>query len=590
MSRATWTFGFEDASEEVREPEVTTEVVEEREVPSETVEAELVEVEGLDREICELDRDGVRLSQDIDGLEKTEEVVADSLEDGGINEAAARTVNVATESFCARWGIEMQRVATESFATGSRYQATKIACESLSETVSKGWETFKSWVKAASDKRKDLWAKYVNLGSRLQKRILKARRRLTDVDWSKKVDYDENYFYESSGLLLNGKIDTDGVIKYLEDFSKDVTKVGKKVTDTLSLMKIGGDNTNYSRTNAYWQILGTLFGVITGNLALVVSATVLNGIASRANASSMIPRTAEDVKVIAMPGENYYITYTTKENGPAAYAFRGGITGIKGIMKAYGLHNTPVKPTREDCVKFLNGAEVGAKAIEAHIKDWRTSEDKITQASVAITEATKKLKEAKKSGDIDGAELARAQLRVARAGVKALGDYMTITSKAAVDGVRGLIHAAEQVQFMFLRRFGMESHSLGKVDINWKYAKPVDKSAISDVESHFGVTLPTDYKNLLPEINSAKPSKVVFDIDGRKGCVLDYMEDIAKVISTSKATGHKDFICIASDPFGNQIGYRIVSGKISDLYFLDHEIDTFTKCASSITALIGKLH
>jgi hypothetical protein len=32
MSRATWTFGFEDASEEVREPEVTTEMVEEREV------------------------------------------------------------------------------------------------------------------------------------------------------------------------------------------------------------------------------------------------------------------------------------------------------------------------------------------------------------------------------------------------------------------------------------------------------------------------------------------------------------------------------------------------------------------------------
>lgn len=471
MSRATWTFGFEDASEEVREPEVTTEVVEEREVPSETVEAELVEVEGLDREICELDRDGVRLSQDIDGLEKTEEVVADSLEDGGINEAAARTVNVATESFCARWGIEMQRVAVESFATGSRYQATKIACESLSETVSKGWETFKSWVKAASDKRKDLWAKYVNLGSKLLKRVEKARKRLVDIDWDRKVDYDENYFYEHYGLLLAGKIDTDGVIKYLQDFGKDVTKVGKKVTDALTLMKIGGDSTEYSRSNAFWgnmNALATLLIVGHGSIALAAlnaAMSILNHSAGRSNASSMIPRTAEDVKVVAMPGENYFISYSTKDDGGRAFAFRGGVSGIKGIMKYYGLHNTPIKPTREDCVKFLNGAEVGAKAIEAHIKDWRTSEDKIAQASVAITEATKKLKEAKKSGDIDGAALARAQLRIARNGMQALGDYMTITSKAAVDGVRGLIHAAEQVQFIFMRHVGNEAFSLRKADI-----------------------------------------------------------------------------------------------------------------------------
>ncbi len=460
MSRATWTFGFEDASEEVREPEVTTEVVEEREVPSETVEAELVEVEGLDREICELDRDGERLSQDIDGLEKTEEVVADSLEDGGINEAAARTVNVATESFCARWGIEMQRVATESFATGSRYQATKIACESLSETVSKGWETFKSWVKAASDKRKDLWAKYVNLGSKLLKRVEKARKRLVDIDWDRKVDYDENYMYEHYGLLMAGKIDTDGVIKYLQDFGKDVTKVGKKVTDALTLMKIGGDSTEYSRSNALMgnlNALATLLIVGHGSIALAAlnaAMSILSHSAGRSNASSMIPRTAEDVKVVAMPGENYFISYSTKDDGGRAFAFRGGVSGIKGIMKYYGLHNTPIKPAKEECIKFLNGAEVGAKAIEAHIKDWRTSEDKIAQASVAITEATKKLKEAKKSGDIDGAALARAQLRIARNGMQALGDYMTITSKAAVDGVRGLIHAAEQVQFIFMRHVG----------------------------------------------------------------------------------------------------------------------------------------
>lgn len=456
MSRAAWTFGFEDA-EGVVEPEVSTEVVEEREVPSETVEAELVEVEGLDRQVCELAKDGERLGQDINGLEGTEEVVAGSLEDGGINESAARMVNVATEHFCERWNIPIQRVATESFATGSRYQATKVANESLSETVSAGWEKFKTWVKVASDKRKDLWTKYVNLGLRLQKRVLKARQRLTKVDWDVKVNYEEAYMYEHYGLLMAGKIDTAGVIKYLEEFGKDAYKVGKKVTDVLTLLKVGGDSTEYSRANASMGNLNAVVGMIVAGAGLVPLAiwnsamSILSHTAGRSNASSMIPRNAEDVKVIAMPGENYYIGYQMAGGGAAAFAFRGGVSGIKGIMKAYGLHNTPIKPTKEDCIKFLNAAEVGAKGIEAHVKDWRTAEEKIAQATAAIASASKALKEAKKSGDIEGAAAARSHLHIARAGLSALGDYMTITAKAAADGVNGLIYAAEQVQHIFLQ-------------------------------------------------------------------------------------------------------------------------------------------
>lgn len=459
MSRAAWTFGFEDA-DGVVEPEVSTEVVEEREVPSETVEAELVEVEGLDRQICELAKDGQQLGEDINGLEGTEEVVAGSLEDGGINESAARMVNVATEHFCERWGIVSQKVATESFATGSRYQATKVATESLGETVSAGWEKFKTWVKVASDKRKDLWTKYVNLGVKLQKRVLKARQRLTKVDWNVKVNYEEVYLYEHYGLLMAGKIDTAGVIKYLEEFGKDAYKVGKKVTDVLTLLKVGGDSTEYSRSNAAMGNLNAVVGMIIAGAGLVPVAiwntamSILSHTAGRSNASSMIPRNAEDVKVIAMPGENYYIGYNMAGGGAAAFAFRGGVSGIKGNMKAYGLHNTPIKPTKEDCIKFLNAAEVGAKGIEAHVKDWRTAEEKIAQATAAIASASKALKEAKKSGDIEGASAARGHLHIARAGLSALGDYMTITAKAAADGVNGLIYAAEHIQFIFMQRIG----------------------------------------------------------------------------------------------------------------------------------------
>lgn len=126
--------------------------------------------------------------------------------------------------------------------------------------------------------------------------------------------------------------------------------------------------------------------------------------------------------------------------------------------------------------------------------------------------------------------------------------------------------------------------------IKWKYTLPYETTAVSNVESYFRVILPDDYKQLLPEINSAKPTKSRFDIQGRTECVLDYMHDIAKVIPASSATSHDDFINIASDPFGNQIGYRIFDGQVSTVYFWDHETDSFTQCAASLSALIDQLY
>lgn len=126
--------------------------------------------------------------------------------------------------------------------------------------------------------------------------------------------------------------------------------------------------------------------------------------------------------------------------------------------------------------------------------------------------------------------------------------------------------------------------------MKWKYAMPLDISAISTVEAHFQVELPEDYKLLLPQINSAKPTLSTFDIPGRKACVLDYMHNITDVLTASIATGHTDFISIASDPFGNHLGYHLGNGRVSKIFFWDHETDTFIACASSLSELIEALY
>lgn len=128
--------------------------------------------------------------------------------------------------------------------------------------------------------------------------------------------------------------------------------------------------------------------------------------------------------------------------------------------------------------------------------------------------------------------------------------------------------------------------------MKWKYAAPFNKSTIKKVEAHFKVELPTDYKMLLPLINSAKPSLTTFDVPGYEGCDLDHFLDISDVISVSTSTerDRKDLISIARDSSGNQICYQIDNDDVSELVFWDSETDTITTCAKTLTAFIEMLH
>ena len=127
--------------------------------------------------------------------------------------------------------------------------------------------------------------------------------------------------------------------------------------------------------------------------------------------------------------------------------------------------------------------------------------------------------------------------------------------------------------------------------ISWKYVEPLNEGVIQKIEEYFKVSFPKDYIDMLPSINMGKPSKDCFDIDGRKECIIDYMIDLSKVICIAENLNQKDFIAIASDPFGNYIGYQITSKiQSEDIVFWDHETDKFTFCANSFRSFISILY
>ena len=127
-----------------------------------------MEFEGLDREIGDLMADGEQLVADTETMERVTDEVAASGAEGGLTEVGSRVANVAVEHYCTRWGIDRVVVASESFSTpGARMNATRIATESMVDTVAKGWDRFVEWLKALVKKLKAAFVHYTGIGKTL---------------------------------------------------------------------------------------------------------------------------------------------------------------------------------------------------------------------------------------------------------------------------------------------------------------------------------------------------------------------------------------------------------------------------------------
>lgn len=181
---------------------------------------------------------GIRLSNDTVAIESL--ATALSINPSGANSRANTLINVATESFCNRWGIPRVVIATESFQTSAAKQASIVACEGVKEMVANAWRKFIEWLNGLVAKFKAAFNHFRMRGKSL----------------SEKADHLEKLIAKAGDLKETelkgawGKLTIDGVTSYqkpcafLNNIHADAATFAKSTTAFINL-SLDGKSTIY---------------------------------------------------------------------------------------------------------------------------------------------------------------------------------------------------------------------------------------------------------------------------------------------------------------------------------------------------------
>ncbi len=221
------TFGIVRAAEEMDSDVVTTEGGDEGlEMDSDVVEQEAT--------IDAADAAGNAAIADVETLEEIKEVLEDAAESGdGIDETAAKVVEVAVESIYARLGMEYRGLGTsaESFGSSrSRVTATNIAAESIGDSISRAWEAIKKFFKKIWTYIKDFAKSIFTAIGRLK---VAANKMFEKVNKSGKDKREENF----TNSFIVSKFADGSSIKSADDIIAGITDVKKGLDDLAGIKK-----------------------------------------------------------------------------------------------------------------------------------------------------------------------------------------------------------------------------------------------------------------------------------------------------------------------------------------------------------------
>lgn len=402
MAKRLWAAGLENMGDD----EIVTSAEVER--PEEAVESHLIEVEGLDQQVSELVDDGEELAGDTEQLEQYQEAVEQGAEAGGMDETAARVVDVAVEAIATKWGIRRSKIGVENFAGGMRAQSTKVAVEAIGETIKSMWETFIAWVGEIIAKVKDFWLKYVNAGKSMKNRAEKLLQRLDKGLGAK--DKTEISGGWSGNLVVDGTIDVDFVISGAASAASGVMDVAKKLgiyVDEAGKV-VGSGTVQEGAFGSKQEVFAGAFGKKTTK-----------------KIGALVPAGADNTQAAAIPGGAYLVAFTKDGVAQSRFVTVGENTGEKKIA-------TPDEAKMKSAIKAI---EQYGDALETSLKDFRKANEGLKTLETAAKNAKTKFGEAK-AEEKDGA---RAALKVANAAVSTY----TATQRAATaflkNGGQGLI-------------------------------------------------------------------------------------------------------------------------------------------------------
>ena len=171
---------------------------------------------------------GIQLSNDTVAIESL--ATALSINPSGANSRANTLINVATESFCNRWGIPRVVIATESFQTSAAKQASIVACEGVKEMAANAWRKFIEWLRGLIAKFKAKFEKNKVRNSILKVRAKKLTEEFEAIEDFHTVTVEGNW----PTLVCDGKVSIGATQHFTKAVENDSKVIAKELTAYLN--------------------------------------------------------------------------------------------------------------------------------------------------------------------------------------------------------------------------------------------------------------------------------------------------------------------------------------------------------------------
>ena len=273
--------------------------------PEESVETQLIEVDNETRDADVLDIDADQLDADTAQLERHADNVAASLDEGGMDETAARATEIAVEDITGRWNLTSRRLGTENFASGTgRLSATRLGLESIIDSIKGAWERFLEWMRERFQAMKDVWRKYINAGKAFKKRAQKLRERVNK---------------------LSGSPDDDAKVPMKKIW---MLASGEKVSPKLDFKAVGGDKLfdagadaiemSFDAAEKTWTTNGDISNAFVPGEKLIPNGLKLNLNGSESKFNKMLPAGIDrkgNVKIVATYGGLIFVYKKSAQTG-----------------------------------------------------------------------------------------------------------------------------------------------------------------------------------------------------------------------------------------------------------------------------------
>ena len=397
MSRYSWAVGLED--QDVSDVDLSA-----LENPQNCVEANSIECAEATSDLDTLQQDGEQLAGDTTQLEEIAGAVESAEAEGGMDETAARVVDVAVESIAQRWGVRRRRLGLESFNSANKSRGTRVALEEVGEVIKSLWERFIAWVGEIIDRLKDFWLKYFNAGKSIQKRADKLEDRLAKGLGERSKEKIGGSW--AKNLLINGRIDVDHCVSKGIDKSKLSKAMDRYIAGQANAVAGSGDSKPVSEAFSEETF----------------------GVKATKSLKEALPGDAEVLSTIAIPSIGYVVKY--KHNN---------IERLKKVaLNEYREDKTVATPDVTKMSNAIKAIRAIGEGLEETLKDFRGPRESLSTLRDAARAASKDAND-KKGEDRQKAIHKRDIAQAAVSNALILNDLATAVPMAVANGLIGYV-------------------------------------------------------------------------------------------------------------------------------------------------------